>query len=316
MHLLLTDICDKFSNSSSLFLSINARIGAGISKDSLKRFITRRCKELDEKQRYLTSNSFAIASFDNLDKNQSYSTVGVGKDKSGFHGTTIQTVKPCPTLQTNTIDTVHTSPSNHVPANLISETNTKSDSSVSARDRLLSVDLISGIINPDDSIGPPVNFSGNRFSHLSVDDFQCNDVESSVFNSFVIDTVKYGFTKSLLQTKKIMIPGFKSFFSIPLQETEKSEFTSVAILDETADKKETVLKVLNILHAKFQVGVKSDYVVVVGDGKSYDHLVKLKNEYGDNLNWVLAYPGDWHILKNLLPIYMKLYLDAGLKEIG
>jgi hypothetical protein len=29
----------------------------------------------------------------------------------------------------------------------------------------------------------------------------------------------------------------------------------------------------------------------VGDGKSYDHLIKLKTEYGDSLNWVLPYPG-------------------------
>jgi hypothetical protein len=41
----------------------------------------------------------------------------------------------------------------------------------------------------------------------------------------------------------------------------------------------------------------------VGDGKSYDHLIKLKNEYGNSLNWVLPYPGDWHILKNILPIF-------------
>ncbi|VDI31327.1 Hypothetical predicted protein [Mytilus galloprovincialis] len=37
LHLLCTDIADKFSNSSSTFLSINARLGAGISKDSLRR---------------------------------------------------------------------------------------------------------------------------------------------------------------------------------------------------------------------------------------------------------------------------------------
>jgi hypothetical protein len=34
-----------FSDSSSLFLSINARIGAGISKDSLRRFITSSCHD-------------------------------------------------------------------------------------------------------------------------------------------------------------------------------------------------------------------------------------------------------------------------------
>jgi hypothetical protein len=37
-------------------------------------------------------------------------------------------------------------------------------------------------------------------------------------------------------------------------------------------------------------------LVVVGDRKSYDHLIKLKSEYGGSLSWVLPYHGDWHIL--------------------
>jgi hypothetical protein len=32
------------------------------------------------------------------------------------------------------------------------------------------------------------------------------------------------------------------------------------------------------------------------DGKSNDHLIELKSEYGGSLSWVLPYPGDWHIL--------------------
>jgi hypothetical protein len=49
----------------------------------------------------------------------------------------------------------------------------------------------------------------------------------------------------------------------------------------------------NILHKKLQIGIKLQYLVVVGDGKSYDHLIKLKSEYGGSLSWVLPYPGDW-----------------------
>lgn len=79
MH--LTDICDKFSNSSSVFLSINATIGAGISKDYLGRYITSQGEELEQKQRYITSKTFVVASFDNLDINQSYSLVGSGREK-------------------------------------------------------------------------------------------------------------------------------------------------------------------------------------------------------------------------------------------
>jgi hypothetical protein len=40
------------------------------------------------------------------------------------------------------------------------------------------------------------------------------------------------------------------------------------------------------------------------DRKSYDHLIKLKSEYGGSLSWVLPYPGDWHILFFNLIFYL------------
>lgn len=80
---------------------------------------------------------------------------------------------------------------------------------------------------------------------------------------------KYGLSKSSFQNDNFILPGLKTFFSIPEESTEKSQFTSLAILDESADSKETVLKVVNILHEKFQVGICTDFVLIVGDGKSY-----------------------------------------------
>ena len=88
------------------------------------------------------------------------------------------------------------------------------------------------------------------------------------------------------------------------------------MLDDPADSKETVLNTSNILGDKFRNGTNLNYLVVVGDGKSYDHLIKLINECGNRLNWVLPYPGDWHILKNNIPIFVKIYFDAGLKELA
>ena len=39
LHLLMTDIVDKYSGSSSDLMLINSRMGAGVSKDTLKRYI-------------------------------------------------------------------------------------------------------------------------------------------------------------------------------------------------------------------------------------------------------------------------------------
>ena len=90
------------------------------------------------------------------------------------------------------------------------------------------------------------------------------------------------FLKYLVQENDIHVglPGLKTFLSFSETDTEKSEFCSIEVLDETADSKATVLKTLNILHKKFQIGIKLQYLVVAGDKKSYDHLIKLKSEYG------------------------------------
>jgi adenosylmethionine-8-amino-7-oxononanoate aminotransferase len=56
-------------------------------------------KDLSETER---KACFILASFDNLNKNQSFSIVGSGKDESGFHGTTIQAVALCHSSHSHT----------------------------------------------------------------------------------------------------------------------------------------------------------------------------------------------------------------------
>jgi hypothetical protein len=54
---------------------------------------------------------------------------------------------------------------------------------------------------------------------------------------------------SIFQKKKqIILPNLKIYLSSSDKETEKSTFVSIAVLDDPADSKETVLNTLNILH--------------------------------------------------------------------
>ena len=179
---------------------------------------------------------------------------------------------------------------------------------ITTRDRTIPTDFVMPIIDRENRVGLPSPDNHNRFSNLCLADFDINSSELASWEKFSKGIFKYGFTKTLLQGKKIAMPGEKTFFSIPIQETEQSIFNYVAVLDETADKKDTVLNFLNILYEQFQVGVFCDHVVVVGDGKSYDLVIKLKAEYGAALNWVLPYPGDWHILKMCCPFLLNYTL--------
>jgi len=52
--------------------------------------------------------------------------------------------------------------------------------------------------------------------------------------------------------------------------------------------------------------------------KSTKSFSLLKFEYGEELKWLLPYPGDWHMLKNfqIACALMKPYFDAGLKSLA
>ena len=54
----------------------------------------------------------------------------------------------------------------------------------------------------------------------------------------------------------------------------------------------------------------------MGDAKVYDLIQDLKTEYGDNLQWLIPFPGDWHLLLNYQKVIMKPYGDAGLMSLA
>ena len=57
-------------------------------------------------------------------------------------------------------------------------------------------------------------------------------------------------------------------------------------------------------------------MVVEGDAKVYEKFQSLKFEYSDELQWLVPYPEDWHMLKNYQIALMKPYFDAGLKSLA
>jgi hypothetical protein len=67
------------------------------------------------------------------------------------------------------------------------------------------------------SVGLPSPDSHNRFSNLCLADFDINSSELASWEQFSKGIFKYGFTKTLLQGKKIVVPGVKTFESFKRQ---------------------------------------------------------------------------------------------------
>ena len=66
----------------------------------------------------------------------------------------------------------------------------------------------------------------------------------------------------------------------------------------------------------FKVSKDLKYLVVFGDGKTYEYLRKLKYQYRPAMNWLIPFLGDWYICKNYQKVLMKIYWHAGLKNMA
>ena len=93
-----------------------------------------------------------------------------------------------------------------------------------------------------------------------------------------------------------------------MPECEKSNIAYLRVFNEPADDKDTIIRVLNFLYKVYEADKKKiKYLVVVGDGKTYKHLRKLKYEYGSELEWLIPFPGDWYTCKTFQKILTKIY---------
>ncbi|CAC5425828.1 unnamed protein product [Mytilus coruscus] len=123
--------------------------------------------------------------------------------------------------------------------------------------------------------------------------FDLIDFESTVSEKGAADSVStvlfefcYNKLLSLNGSNNIGKTNLQTFISekksnIPV-ETANVKYHS--LLNEQADSKETLKTILDKLHQDFKIGRELKHLVVVGDGKTYDLLVKLKLELKDDLN--------------------------------
>lgn len=96
---------------------------------------------------------------------------------------------------------------------------------------------------------------------------------------------------------------------------EKSEVVYIQVLDAVTENKDTIMF---DLHSRFLEGLGNKFLVLAADAKLYQMISSVKYEYGEELEWLLPFPGDWHniMLKNYQRAVMKPYFDMGLKELA
>ena len=79
---------------------------------------------------------------------------------------------------------------------------------------------------------------------------------------------------------------------------EPASVVYLSVLDIPADTVEAMSEVAAMLYKEYIVTTGAEHLVVAGDAKTYLRLKELKQEYGDELKWLLPFIGDWHVLYN------------------
>ncbi|XP_071951903.1 uncharacterized protein [Antedon mediterranea] len=326
-HMLITDIVPTYNNSKSQqvvlvlckdlafthssgkCVSILSQFGICVSKDTLLRYQKHVAEQEMVNKQFLT-NSFTVVSIDNIDKNSQYAAVRSSEHSRGFHGTSIQAVQSLPTACKT-----HLTNLSQVPQ--VTQSSMVQQVEI-GRERRICPSTVSSYHSGSNQMFNPLNPQRGRCSNLNIEDFQLSNDESAALSTQEHFLFQYILTKTSAKLTKpeLSLPGLKAaHHSVGFPNTEKSEIQFVAVLPKPADSKETMKHSLSMLYTKYDIGNSRDQLVVVGDGKTYDILMNLKREYGTDLDWMLPYIGDWHLLKNCQGPIMKVYLDAGLKDL-
>ena len=99
--------------------------------------------------------------------------------------------------------------------------------------------------------------------------------------------------------------------------TEQSTICTLGVLPDHAESLDSSKTILDSVHDLYGVGALQTHHMVVGDQKLFSNMQRLKRQYGAELEWLLPYPGDWHILKNFQPVLSKpSYHHAGLRDLA
>ena len=171
------------------------------------------------------------------------------------------------------------------------------------------------------SIVLPVRANRHTCHHkkLTLSDFVLNTEEAQARHELQKEMNVYVAHRVAVHRSGFKYPflGMQDYYAVTRPtHTEQSHVVYLEVLDAIADRKETMMGLLHSVKKTFIEERKMQWLVLEGDAKLYEILKCLTFEYGEDLNWLIPYPGDFHLLLNFQKALMKPYFDSGLKAMA
>lgn len=324
IHLALTDAIEVCGGSRELIRILN-RLGVSVSTDVHDNFVATIAEEARQTKVWdlFDPEIFTIITADNFDLLKRHAAVYCGNQYRSFHGTTIQVVQPDSTLR------VHTnSGGEHQLQPSVPQKRNVSQSPGSSPHQLgKKGPKRRRTVTPMSPIGkfsrPHGSHSMSRFIEdlsvdLSVDQFKESEREGAEYDNISSQVFAYLTHKCTVISTEKTLKELNEFLTSMrgFESPKESRIHYMELLNENADSQETMLHVSDYLLSELHSDIQDGWVILVGDGKTYEHLHGIKELYGEELEKLLIFPGDWHVLKNFQPLLMQMYYAAGLKQIA
>ena len=341
LHFAVSDYVDSHSDSFDL-LQLLSRLGVCSSRHTFQRVKTRVVSArvsagLGEE---VLTGAFSITSIDNIDRAAPGQWITQAGQSRGFHGTSVQHVAPKPltcrlteeeqpskpmaTVSTAGVFTagVRSTPAPHSRTLRVSVATASSqlfetvDHSVlnaaSTQDGLATVtqadiqQISTPLYRPPQTDKRPLTEEVVELTNA--ERVAMKELQGRIF-SYMVARRQAGVEGTECQ-------GLKDFLAmqVPDASEEESVITTQGVLPELADNQDTVKAILDNLSSLYGIGTHAKTHMVVGDQKIFMQMQRLKRQYGADLDWLLPYPGDWHVLKNFQPVLARLYFHAGLQQ--
>lgn len=253
-----------------------------------------------------TPGAFAVTSVDNIDIASPFATVKADGSARGIHATSYQLVEPQPTRNLNTSsDYVNGQKPEEEP---------RRDIQIPKHITVKTIDKLR-----EDREPKAIHWEKQRHQRPlgNVDDFvKLVPEEEHASQEIRSCLMAYCLAKEC-QPDHLVFPDINLMCPVPdSAPVEKSNSFYLGVLNEHADNIQTMRKVVELIREEVLVPQNLRQLIVVGDGKTFEHLVRIKHEYSVELQWMVPFPGDWHTLKNLQPVLMKVFWHAGLCELA
>ena len=336
-HVLTADLIDSYGGSVELIKILN-RLGVCVSNDTLLRHIQQKVQESVSKGilQGLDPQILTLFTVDNIDFLHSHAQVFAGNQTLSWHGTTIQAVqaKPSHVQATDPLPSqtdVATRRRPHAVLSPMPSPNKEARSPLPKRFHGRARTGTEFTCKSNASIPPEQShvysfqnlqstLPTNESSSPTIDNFRPSTCEEQSLGALVKHSTSYCLLKNALTNSSLVeqLIGIQAFLSVS-EKTSSPEIASVAyvaVLDEVADEKDTILHVINNLYVEYVCKHGKQFLVLEGDAKTYNTIQAVKFEYGSDLNWLVPYPGDWHLLKNCQICLMKPFFEAGLKDLA